>query len=608
MVNLDGILSKVVRPARYTGGEWNSIKKDWSKAKVKIALAYPDIYEIGMSNLGLSILYALLNQKPYILAERVYAPWIDMAAELRKANIPLFSLESRRPLRDFDILGFSLGYELTYTNVLNMLDLAQIPLFASQRENSLPLVIAGGSCALNPEPMSEFVDLFVIGEGEEVTLELVEVFRRWKEEGARNKQELLRELSQVRGIYIPSLHKVSFSDQNDSKTAEVKKKIERRVVAELPPPVTRPVVPYIEVVHDRGAVEIQRGCTRGCRFCQAGIIYRPNRERAPEEIVKAIDDLVMNCGYEEISLLSLSSSDYSGINELISSLAQRYKTFHLNLSLPSLRPDSFSAELADSIELQRKLSLTFAPEVASERLQRVINKFISEDDLIRAIEIALNKGWHSFKLYFMIGLPMETEDDVKGIVKLVQKVKQVKGKGGNRPNIRLTVATFIPKPHTPFQWVAQNTEEELSPKLQILKQGIRKAQANLSWQDPKVSLLEGILSRGDHRLSKVIYRAWQLGCVFDAWSDSLDLGKWEQAFDECGIDPRSYLRSRSLEENLPWSFIDTGVSLEFLKREYRRAEAGLLTPDCHLDKVCIGCGLQRWNRKCASLFKAKNPL
>ncbi|MDD5095125.1 MAG: TIGR03960 family B12-binding radical SAM protein [Dehalococcoidia bacterium] len=589
MFDIDRILPNVMRPARYTGGEWNSIIKDWDSIDLRIALAYPDAYEIGMSNMGISILYDILNRRPDILAERVFAPWVDMASEMRRAGIGLFSLESKRPLGDFDIIGFSLGYELTYTNVLNMLDLAQIPVLAAERnDDRFPLVIAGGSCALNPEPMSDFIDLFVVGEGEEVILELVEAFRKLKKDGAK-KRQMLEELAWIRGVYVPGLYRTG----NDASKAIV----ERRIVTKLPPPLTNPVVPFIEVTHDRGAVEIQRGCTQGCRFCQASVIYRPLRERPIEEVVEAVDELISRCGYEEVSLLSLSTSDYSGISELITTLSERFRGMPLNLSLPSLRVDTFSVELANSIQGQRKASLTFAPEAGTARLRRVINKHVSEDDLLRTIELALNKGWHSFKLYFMIGLPTETEDDVQGIVDLVRQVRQIKGVNGKRPNIKVNVSTFIPKPHTPFQWVAQNTEGELDSKHQILQRGLKKTGASLSWHDPKVSLLEGVMSRGDHRLGKVIHRAWQLGCVFDAWSDLFDFEKWMQAFDECQVDPKGYVRERGLDESLPWSHIDTGVSLGFLKREYERAVAAEETPDCR-SGICNGCGMKRWKVGC----------
>ena len=609
MTDLDHLLPRVTRPARYTGGEWNSITKDWDAIDVKMALAYPDIYEIGMSNLGLVILYDLVNREPKALVERVYAPWIDMEAEMRKATIPLFSLESRRPLKDFDIIGFSLGYELTYTNVLNMLDLAGIPVLAAQRDESYPLIIAGGSCALNAEPMAEFIDLFVLGEGEEVLLELLGTFRQWKFEGSHGKQELLRELAHIPGIYVPSLYQVDYHD--DGTIAKIMptsqglgSSIKRRILIKLPPVVTKPVVPYMATVHDRAAIEIQRGCTRGCRFCQAGIIYRPIRERPKEEVLAAVDELLRNCGYNELSLLSLSTSDYSEIESLVGALSARYREHNLKISLPSLRIDGLSLRLMDTITSGKKTGLTFAPEAGSERLRRVINKSVSQDDLIQTLETAAERGWSSVKLYFMLGLPTETPDDIESIVNMVrQSVPARRKAGGKALHIKVSTSAFVPKAHTPFQWVAQQTEEELNARIEALRLGMKKSGLRLSWQDPKMSLLEGVLARGDRRLSQAIYRAWQLGATFDAWSEHFNYEKWGRAFDECGLDPAFYAnRQRSLDEIFPWAHIDVGISATFLKREYQRNLRGTETEDCRFGR-CTKCGLERWHPACQKSYQ-----
>ncbi len=619
MNGLDRILPIVTKPARYTGGEWNSITKDWDAIDVKVALIYPDTYEIGMSNLGLAILYDLVNKQPNALAERVYAPWIDMEAEMRKASIPLFSLESRRPLKDFDLVGFSLGYELTYTNVLNMLDLGGIPVLASQRDDSHPLIIAGGSCALNPEPMAEFIDLFVLGEGEEVLLEILEALRRWKlESPTATKEELIRELALIPGVYVPSLYRVDYHDDGTISriapvSAEVNPTISRRIVMKLPPAVTRPVVPFVETVHDRAVIEIQRGCTRGCRFCQAGIIYRPLRERPKEEVLQAAEELLENCGYNELSLLSLSTSDYSDIASLVGDLSARYREHYLKLSLPSLRIDTFSVKLMDSLrptlgpepsaQFGKKTGLTFAPEAGSERLRHVINKSLSDEDLLQTIQAAAERGWHSVKLYFMLGLPTETSDDVESIVHLVRQISHVGRKaGGKALHPKVSATAFVPKAHTPFQWVAHITEEELNARIEVLRLGLKRSGVRLSWQEPGMSLLEAVLARGDRRLSKVIYRAWQLGSRFDGWSEHFNYERWRQAFDECGLAPAFYAhRVRPLDEVLPWGHIDVGVSAAFLKREYQNTINGAATEDCRFGR-CAACGLERWFPGCHVSF------
>jgi radical SAM family uncharacterized protein len=602
----DSILHQVTKPARYTGGEWNSVIKDWDKTRVKFALGYPDLYEIGMSNMALPILYDILNRQTDVLAERFYAPWIDMEAALRAAGIPLLSLESKHPLKDFDIIGFSLDYELAYTNVLNILDLAQIPVLASERDDSHPLVIAGGSSCLNPEPMSDFIDLFVLGDGEEVSFELLNCFRDWKINRA-SKKELLRQAATIPGVYVPSLYQVEYQADGSLKSitptaAEAKPVIQRRVVAKLPPPVTRPVVPYIEVVHDRGAVEIQRGCTRGCRFCQAGIVYRPVRYRPQQEIIEAVGELMANCGYNEVSLVSLSTSDYPNIEELVSSLTHNYN--NLALSLPSLRIDNFSVKLMDSLPTQRKTGLTFAPEAGSERLRQTINKGASEDEIVETAAAAFARGWTSLKLYFMLGLPTETKEDVAEIIPLIDKIHSAgrRDKGGTL-RLRISLSTFVPKPHTPFQWAAQEGETELSAKHELLQQGLRRKGSQLSWQETKISLLEAALSRGDRRLGKVIYRAWKSGSTFDSWNERFNYQNWLRAFDASGLEPGFYAqRERSSDELLPWAHIDVGVTPVFLKREYQRAMKGKETPDCRF-KSCNACGLERGQADCQQKAK-----
>ena len=598
------ILYKVGKPSRYTGGEWNSVVKDWDAVDIKIALAFPDTYEIGMSNLGLAILYDIINGQRDVLAERVYAPWVDMEAEMRKEGLELFSLETKRPLKDFDVVGFSLGHELTYTNVLNMLDLAHIPVLASDRDASHPLVIAGGVCALNPEPMADFIDAFVMGEGEEVIVELIDVIRQHKKSGSPDsKIDLLKKLAQVPGVYVPSLYRDSYNDEGtlaslELLSSEAVKQVVRRIVQKLPPSPTRLVVPYVQVVHDRAVIEIQRGCTQGCRFCQAGIIYRPLRQRTHDEIIDASSELIDNCGYDELSLLSLSTSDYPQIEELVGALADRHKRKRVTISLPSLRLDTFSVELADALQGRKKTGFTFAPEAGNSRLRNVINKHLSDEALMQTIQMTLDKGWTNLKLYFMVGLPTETLEDVESIVEMVRAIRKLRSPSGKHLQVKVNVSTFIPKSHTPFQWVGQDDEQQLETKHDILRRGLKKTGTQLSWQDPKSSLLEALMSRGDRRVGKAIYHAWRLGCRFDSWSEHFDFDKWQQAFNECGIDANFYAhRQRGFDEVLPWSHIDVGVNVGFLRAEYERAMAEKETPDCN-QGVCMACGLQEWAGEC----------
>jgi radical SAM family uncharacterized protein len=594
---LDGILPRVSKPARYTGGEWNAVVKDWDGTPLRVVLAYPDIYEIGMSNMGLAILYDILNRQPDVLCERVFAPWTDMEEAMRQAGIPLFSLETRHPLSEFDVIGFSLGYELSYTNVLNMLDLAGLPPLAEQRRRALPLVLAGGSGALNPEPLAEFIDAFALGDGEELALDIVACLHRFKAGTGRSKLGLLRELARVEGMYVPRFYSVGYAP--DGTIAETKPvdtaappTVRKRFVQKLPPPPNRPIVPFVQAVHDRAGIEIQRGCTQGCRFCQAGVIYRPRLERTVEEVVQTARELLSNTGYRELSLVSLSTTDHSQIVPMVRAL-RREVGEDVSISLPSLRVDSFSAELARLVAGPGRHAITFAPEAGSQRLRSVINKLLTDEDVLQAAEVAFSCGWTGLKLYFMVGLPTETLEDVQGIVQLAAQVKEIgRRHHRGRARVRVSTSTFIPKPHSPFQWAAQSAAEDLAPKYELLRRGCKRAGVEFTWEDPEGSLLEAVLSRGDRRLGRAILRAWQLGCRFDAWHEHLDGGKWQQALAECGLDPVFYAqRELGLYEKLPWSHIDVGVSEAYLRGEWLKAQRGEPTADCHI-QTCNVCGME----------------
>lgn len=600
---LEELFMKVQKPGRYTGGELNSVTKDPESVHIRFAFCFPDLYEVGMSHLGMKLLYGLYNEQPDVWCERVFAPDADMEALMRENDVSLFALESRDPIRDFDFIGFTLQYELCYTTVLNMLELARVPLRAADRGDDCPLVIGGGPCVCNPEPLADFFDLFTLGEGEEVSLELFALYRKHKVAGFR-RDAFLREAAAIEGVYVPSLYEVTYHEDGtirevrprEGAPASVRKRLLLDMDAAYYPKTF--VVPFLDIVHDRAMSEIFRGCIRGCRFCQAGFIYRPVREKSPAVINAQSRALCESTGYEEFSLSSLSTSDYSRLEELLPALLDWAEKEHTNISLPSLRVDGFSEELANQLNVLRRSGLTFAPEAGTQRLRDAINKNVTEEEILDTCGKAFAGGWTAVKLYFMMGLPTETLEDIEGIAALGQKIvnryyanpDKPKGKG---VTVSISAACFVPKPFTPFQWEPQDTMDMLLEKQRHLVSSVTTKKISLSWHDAKTSFLEAVFARGDRRLSAVIEEAHRRGCTMDSWSEHFDFDKWMQVFHDAGLDPAFYAnRRREYTEVLPWDHLDYGVNKAFLQRESEKTRQSVTTPNCR--QACAGCGAARW--------------
>lgn len=595
MKDIERLLKRVEKPARYTGGEINSVIKNPAEADVRFAFAFPDTYEIGMSYMGLQILYNILNMQDYVYCERVFAPAMDMEKLMREENVPLFSIETKTPIKEFDILGFTLQYEMSYTNILNMLNLAGIPMMSADRDDSYPLLVAGGPCAFNPEPLTDFFDLFLIGDGEEVLPAITDLYRK-----CDSKKEFLKKACQMTGVYVPSFYDVKYNE--DGTVAAYIKKYENAPekvgkcliddIEPLPFP-TKNIVPFIDVVHDRASVESFRGCTRGCRFCQAGMIYRPVRERKPETILALAEEQLKNTGHEELSLLSLSTSDHSCFEPLALELVKKCAEKHVNLSLPSLRLDSFSFNVLNEIQKYKKSGLTFAPEAGTQRLRNVINKSITEEDIYGAVRKAIELGWKQIKLYFMIGLPTETYEDLDGIAEIAKNILdinyEINGRKGGRFNVTVSVSNFVPKPHTPFQWFGQNTYEEFIEKHKYLSEKLRMKNVTFHYHDSPISVLEAVFARGDRKTGKLLVQAYENGCVFDSWSEFFNMEGWEKAFKQTGLSKDFYAtRHRTYDEVMPWDIIDSYISKNFLISEN---EKSAITRDCR--SGCVGCGINR---------------